>query len=141
MSAYQVSDVTMLFKFHSCKLSHIDPSGEVLNVVGAADNVTPQCNHFLAFDELFALLDRPEHCHKTRRAYVVESKRVLSSSLQPGLEPGRLLRGYRCISAQHPHDNAWIGQRQLPTVRQSKELQAEMAGDGVHDAALYRDAS
>lgn len=130
----------MLFEFHSCELSHVDPGGRVLNVVGTANNVSPQRDHFLALDELCKNI-RYHHCHWTCRAYTVESKRVLSSRLQPGLQPGRRLRGYRCIPAQHPLDDAWTEHRQGITVRQGKRMRTEMDRDGVHDAALSLGAS
>lgn len=44
--------MTMLLEFHSSKLSHIGPSGRVFDAVGTANNVSPQCNHFLTLDEL-----------------------------------------------------------------------------------------
>lgn len=47
----------MLLKFHPGKLSHIGPGGRVLDVVGTANNVSPQSNHFLALDELRSLSD------------------------------------------------------------------------------------
>ena len=71
-STYQVSDVTVLFEFHTSELSHIGPGGRVLEVVGAANNVSPQRNDFLAFNELLTMSGNPNRFHRTCKAYTVE---------------------------------------------------------------------
>lgn len=52
MSTYQVSDVTVLFEFHSGELSHIGSGGGVWYVVCAANNISPEGDHFLPLYEL-----------------------------------------------------------------------------------------
>jgi hypothetical protein len=97
MRTHQVGNVTVLFKFHSGKLSHVGPGGGIRYGIGATDNVSPQRYHFLPLDELKKPLDMLVAMN-VLKAHPVESKRVLSSRLQPG----KRLRGYRSISAQHP---------------------------------------
>lgn len=52
LSTYQVSDVTMLLKFHPGELSHVAPGGGVRYVVGTANNIAPQRYHLLTFNKL-----------------------------------------------------------------------------------------
>lgn len=111
-SAYQVSDVTVLLEFHTSELFHVGPGGRVLDVVGAANNVSPQRNDFLPLNELLVLSGDPGRCRWTCKTYTVEPQRVLASRLQPGLQPGRRLRGYCCIPAQHALDDACTRQQQ-----------------------------
>jgi hypothetical protein len=98
--------MAVLLELYTSELSHIGPGGRVLNVVGAANNVSPQCNHFLALNKLLLSSETHIGCHEICKAYTIESQRVLASRLQPGTQPGRRLRGYGCIPAQHPLDNA-----------------------------------
>jgi hypothetical protein len=72
-SAYQVSDVTVLLEFHTSELSHIGPGARVLNVVGTANNVSPQRNGLLALNKLSMVSEDPSRCRKTCKAYTVES--------------------------------------------------------------------
>lgn len=52
MGTYQVSNVTVLFKFRPGELSHVGSGGGIWYVVGAANDVSPQRDDFLSLDEL-----------------------------------------------------------------------------------------
>lgn len=58
MITYQVSDVTMLLEFHSCKVSHVGSGGGVRYVIGTANDVSPQRDHLLTFYELNIIVRR-----------------------------------------------------------------------------------